>query len=354
MNIRIKWLRDQLNSMKIDGMIVSNPANIRYLTGLVAEGTFIIAPRENVFITDSRYIEAVNNELTIDDEIIAYDIRNMSRFDYEGIFMGCSDVAFEEKFVTYEQYKRFLQVYQVNLVESEGLIENHRIIKDEDELDLIKKACEITDLTFKNVPKMLKIGITERELAFEIEKFMIENGADGLAFDSIVAFDSNTSVPHAVPSDKKLKSGSIIQFDIGAKYKGYCSDFSRVIFINYMKDEYKDVYDFVIECKKNIVNSFKESTNVKNVVKSLEYEYNQRGYSILHAFGHGVGLDIHEEPILSSKMDLLLKSNSILAIEPGVYKPGEFGIRIEDTYLITKEACINLTKSEDEYNIINI
>lgn len=354
MNIRIKWLRDQLKSMKLDGMIVSNPINVKYLTGLEEEGIFIIAPKENVFITDSRYIESVNNKLTIDDEIVAYDMRNMSRYDYEGFFMCSTDVGFEEKYVTYEMYKKYLQMYQVNLVETEGIIENHRLVKDEEEINFIKKACEITDNTFEYVKSILRYGITEKELSFEIERFMIENGAEGIAFDSIVAFGENTSMPHAVPTSRKLESGDIIQLDIGAKYQGYCSDFSRVIFVDEIKEEYREVYDFVLDQQKKIIECFKDGANIKPVIKAREVDYNLKNYDIAHSFGHGVGLDIHEEPILGSKMDSYLKENWVIAIEPGVYKPGRFGIRIEDTYHITKDGCIKLGKTGNEYTIVNL
>lgn len=354
MNIRIKWLRDQLKSMELDGMIVSNPVNVRYLTGLEEEGIFIVAPKENVFITDTRYIESVNNKLTIDDEIVAYDVRNLSKFDYEGFFMACHDIGFEEKYVTYEIYKKYLQRYQVNLVETEGIIENHRIVKDEEEIELVRKACEITDATFEHVKKILHYDMTEKELAFEIERFMIENGADGLAFDTIVAFSENTSMPHAVPTNRKLQSGDIIQLDMGAKYKGYCSDFSRVIFVDYVNKEYEDMYQFVLEQQEKIVQSFKDNVNIKQVIKNREVDYDLKHLDIMHAFGHGVGLCVHEEPFLSAKMDCYLKENSIIAIEPGVYKPGRFGIRMEDTYLITKNSCINLGKSGKDYSIVNL
>lgn len=354
MNIRIKWLRDQLKSMELEGMIVSNPVNVRYLTGLDEEGILVVAPKENVFLTDSRYIESVNNKLTIDDEIVAYDVRNMSKYDYEAFFMCCHDIGFEEKYVTYEVYKKYLQTYQVNLVETEGIIENHRIVKDKEEIELIEKSCEITDNAFEYVKKILRYGMTEKQLSFEIQKFMIENGADGVAFDSIVAFGENTSMPHAVPTNRKLQSGDIIQLDIGAKYKGYCSDFSRVIFVDYMKNEYEDSYNFVLEQQQRIVDSFKNGANIKQIIKDRESDYSLKNFSVMHSFGHGVGMDIHEEPILSSKTDNYLKENSVIAIEPGVYKTGRFGIRIEDTYYITKDSCINLTKSGKNYTVINL
>ena len=144
MNPRIKWLRNQLIPLKLEGIIVSNPINVRYLTGLSEEGILIIAPKENVFITDSRYIESVNHKLTLDDEIIAYDSRNLSKYDYEGFFMLDENVGFEESYVTYEKYKKYLHTYQVNLIETEGLIELHRIVKEEDEIENIKNNLEKT------------------------------------------------------------------------------------------------------------------------------------------------------------------------------------------------------------------
>ncbi len=354
MNAKIKWLRNQLLSLKLDGMIVSNPVNVRYLTGLSEEGTLIIAPKENIFVTDSRYIESVNRKLTIDDEIVAYDSRNFNKYDYEAIFMVSENVGFEENYVTYEKYKNYLQTYQVNLVETEGVIENQRIIKDEQEIENIKKACDITDRAFEYIIRNIKIGMTEREVAFEIEKFMISNGADGLAFDSIVAFGENTSMPHYTPTDRIVQKGDIIQFDIGCRYNGYCSDMSRVVFVEEIKDEYKQVYDFILNEQRILSEVLKDGANIKTVIKDRETDYRFKNYDVMHSFGHGVGLDIHELPILHSRKDNILKENSVIAIEPGVYIPGKFGIRIEDTFLVNKNYCESITKSKRDYTIIKL
>lgn len=354
MNPRIKWLRNQLIPLKLEGIIVSNPINVRYLTGLSEEGTLIIAPKENVFITDSRYIESVNHKLTLDDEIIAYDSRNLSKYDYEGFFMLDENVGFEESYVTYEKYKKYLHTYQVNLIETEGLIENQRIVKDQEEFECIKKACEITDKAFEYIIRNIKSGMTEKEVAFELEKFMISNGADGIAFETIVAFGENSSMPHAVPTDRVIQKGDIIQFDFGAKYKGYCSDFSRAVFVEEIKDEYKEVYDFVLQEQKKLKDSLKDGANIKTVIKDRETEYKLKNYQVMHAFGHGVGLEIHELPVLRSNQDNILKENSIIAIEPGVYIPGKFGIRIEDTFKVTKFGSENITKASNNYTVIKL
>lgn len=354
MNVRIKWLRNQLMSLNLDGMIVSNPINVKYLTGLSEEGILIIAPKENIFVTDGRYIESVNRNLTLDDEIVAYETKNLNKYDYEAIFMLSENVGFEENYVTYEQYKKYLQTYQVNLVETEGLIENQRIVKDEDEIETIRKACEITDKAYEYIIRNIKKGMTEKEVAFEIEKFMILNGADTKAFDLIVAFGENTSMPHAVPTDRVVQKGDIIQFDIGCKVNGYCSDFSRVVFVEEMKEEYKIVYDFVLGEQKRLEAALKDGANIKTVIKDRETEYRLKNYAIMHAFGHGVGLNIHEAPILRSTIDCTLKENSVIAVEPGVYLPGKYGIRIEDTYRVTKTGCQNLTTSDKDYTIIKL
>ena len=187
MNGKIKWLRDRLRTQDLQGMIISNPLNINYMIGIDAEGVLLITLKENIFITDSRYIEAVNRILTIDDEIIVNDKRNISKEDYSSFFMFCENVGFEEKYVTYEEYKNMLQMYRVNLTETEGIIESQRAIKDESEIERIEKACEITDSCFEHLKTFIKKGMNEKEVAFEIERFFKMNGADDVSFDPIVA-----------------------------------------------------------------------------------------------------------------------------------------------------------------------
>ena len=345
MNSKIQALKNQMKASNLQGMIISNPTNIRYLTGLTAEGTLLITPKENLFITDSRYIEAVNSFLTIDQEIISYDIKNLNRYDYESIFNGAENVAFEEKYVTYEVYKFYLQTYRVNLVETEGLIELHRMVKEADELDNIKKACLITDDCYDYIKEFVKPGLTEKEIEFEIEKYMKLHGADGLAFGTIVASGPNSSLPHATPTNRKLEKNDIIQFDFGCKVNGYCSDFSRVIFLGKPTSEMEKVYNFVLKEYRYIVDNLKEGADIKNILKQSEQDYKDEKYDLMHSFGHSLGLDIHEDPILSSRINTNLKKNMVITVEPGVYFSGKFGIRIEDTILINKDNCNALTKS---------
>ena len=354
MNPKIKWLRNQLDALKLEGMLVTNPVNVRYLTGLDAEGFLILAPKATMFVTDSRYIEAVNSTLTIDDEIIAYDRRELTKYDYEGFFMTCENIGFEENFVTYADYHNYLQKYQVSLVETEGLIEKQRILKEDDEIDLIRKACLITTKSFDYVINNIEYGMTEKDIAFMIEKEFVKNGADGLAFDSIVASGKNSSMPHAVPTDRIIEPGDIIQFDIGAKYKGYCSDFSRVVFVEELDPNLKDAYLFVKEQQKLLAENLKDGANIKEVIKERDLDFEKEKYDIYHAFGHGVGLEIHEDPVLRDNVDTILKEKTVIAIEPGVYDPGRFGIRIEDTFLVGKNGSEPLTNYSKDFKIIHL
>jgi len=353
MNMKIKWLREKLNGLNLDGMIISNPVNIRYLTGINAEGTLVITRKENVYITDGRYIEIAQTAVTIDDEILILDSRTMTSGDYENYFIFCENVGFEEKYVTYENYKKLMHMYKINnLVETEGILENQRMIKDEEEISKIKKACEITDNCFEYLQKTIKKGMTEKEIAFMIQKYFLLNRAEKLAFDSIVASGENSSLPHAEPTDRKIESGDIITIDFGCVYEGYHSDMTRTIFVDYVKDIYKPVYDLVLKNQMQTMKELKDGVAIKMFSKLVENDFKLKGYDMIHGLGHGVGLNIHELPVLNTKSEFMLKENMVVTNEPGIYIPGDFGVRIEDTVQIAKYSSIQLTNSGKNYIII--
>ena len=353
MNSNLRWLRDKIKMQNLQGIIISNPRNIKYLIGIEAEGILLITPKENIYITDGRYVENVNKTLTIDDEIIVYDMKNLTKDDYENFFLFCENVGFEEEYVTYAKYKDFMHRYKINsLNETEGIIEKQRMIKDPGEIELIKKACKITDDCFKYLLDYIKIGKTEKEIAFEIQKYFKTHGAEKEAFDTIVASGPNSSKPHAVPTDRKITYGDSITIDMGCVYEGYCSDMTRTIFMGEPNEKVKKVYDLVLKNQLQTLKDLKEGANLKILSKMVDNDFKINGYNLVHALGHGVGLEIHESPFFSMYKDLLLKENMIVTNEPGIYIPNEFGIRIEDTVLITKSGCINLTESEKNYIIL--
>ena len=335
MNEKIRWLRNKIKSINLDAMIVSNPINITYLTGLKEEGILILGRKENFFITDGRYVEAVNSKLTIEDEIIVEDIRDLSQTDRENLFLFCENVGFEEHYVTYSKYKEYMYKYKINnLVETEKIIEKQRAIKDEEEIKNITKACNITDDCFEYLLNYIKIGMTEKQIANAIERFFRINGADGLAFDTIVASGSNSSKPHAVPTDRKIENGDVITIDMGCKYNGYCSDMTRTIFVGEISEEVKKVYNLVLKNQMQTIKEMHEGTICKNLAKMVINDFEINGYDLIHGLGHSVGLEIHEIPTLGSKSEAILKPNMIITDEPGIYIAGHFGIRIEDTVIV--------------------
>lgn len=176
MNSKIKWLREKIKASDMQGMIVSNPTNIRYLTGIVAEGVLLITRKENIFLTDGRYIEIVNSTLTIDDEIIVYEFKDFSRDEYENFFLFCENVGFEEKYLTYSKYKDYIRKFKINnFVEAEEILESLRVIKDGEEISSIKSACEITDKCFEMLLTYIKPGLTEKQIARKIHEFYLDN-----------------------------------------------------------------------------------------------------------------------------------------------------------------------------------
>ena len=353
MNLKIKCLREKMKSLNMEGMIVSNPINIRYLTNIEAEGVLLITRKENIYITDSRYIEKVQNTLTIDDEIIVTDVKNISQYDYENFFVFCENVGFEEKYVTYYKYREFMHKYKINnLIESEDIIEKQRAIKDETEIENIKKACELTDNCFNYLLSFIKKGMTEKQIAFEIEKYFKENGAENVSFPPIVASGINSSMPHAVPTDKKIESGDIITLDFGCVVNGYCSDMTRTIFVDFVQDYVRKVYDLILKNQLQTLEEMKEGANTKQLFKMVDNDFSLYNYNLIHALGHCVGMEVHENPTIGPNKENILKENMVITNEPGIYIPGKFGVRIEDTVLITKFGCINLTKSEKNYIVI--
>lgn len=352
MNLKLEALRRKMASLDLEGMIVSNPINIKYLINVDAEGVLIINTKENIYITDGRYIEHVHSTLTLFDEVIVYDSKDVSEDDYENFFMFCENVGFEENYITYSDYKECIRKYKINnFVETEYMIEKMRMIKDEEELKNIKKACSVTDECFDFIKKYIKPGMTEKQIAKKVENFYNEN-SDGLAFDTVVASGENSSKPHAMPTDRKIEQNDIITIDMGCKINGYCSDMTRTIFVGQPTEEMKKIYDLVLNNQKFVLNQYKEGGNTKQITKMVESDFKLYKYYLIHALGHGVGLEIHERPFISSRSENLLQENMVVTDEPGIYIPGKFGIRIEDTVQITKFGCISLTNSEKNYTII--
>ena len=225
------------------------------------------------------------------------------------------------------------------------------MIKDEEEISNLQKACEITDNCFNYLLTYIRPGMTEKQIADEIDEYY-KRRTDGLAFDTIVASGENSSKPHAVPTNRKIEENDIITYDMGCKVNGHCSDMTRTIFVGSIPEEMKKVYDLVLKNQVQTIEQMKDGVSTRLLTKMVENDFKLNGYDLIHSLGHGVGLEIHEAPYVSYRSDAQLKENMVVTDEPGIYIPGKFGIRIEDTVQITKFGCISLTKSEKNYIVI--
>ena len=194
--------------------------------------------------------------------------------------------------------------------------------------------------------------MTEKQIANAIERFFRINGAEELAFDTVVASGPNSSMPHAVPTERKIEFGDVITIDMGCKYNGYCSDMTRTIFVGEVSEEVKNVYNLVLKNQIQTLGEMKEGPVCKNIAKMVVNDFEMNGYNLIHGLGHSLGLEIHEIPNLGTKSEVILKSNMIITDEPGIYLPGRFGIRIEDTVIVGKSTGIELTKSNKEIIVI--
>ena len=353
MNEKIRHLREKLKALNVDGMIVSKPASIKYLTNIEMDGLLLITRKENIFLTYSMYIEMVKATVTITDEVIVADFKEIDKDEYENFFLFCENVGFEENYVTYKEYQYLKQKYKINnFIETQDVIEKLREVKDEEEIESIRRACEITDLCFEYLKNFIKIGKTEKEIALEIEMFFKTHGADGLAFEPIVAIGENSANPHWKPSNREVKMADPILIDMGCTYNGYASDMTRMIFMGCILEEIKPVYDLVLKSGENVINQIKEYTSIKTMAQMVESNFKLKNYTLIHALGHGVGLETHERPYITARNDTFLKEKMVIANEPGIYLPGKYGIRIEDTILVTKNGCEILTKSPKNYVVI--
>ncbi len=348
---RINRIREILKSINADGIIAYSPENRRYLSGFTGStGYAIISDKNAGFVTDFRYteqakhqckgFEVIKNESPV-SEYIADTIKKygISRLAYEDAYMT---VAF------YEQLRDKLSgVEMVPLKEADGEI---RIIKDEEELSNIKKAAEIADSAFTHILSFIKPGITENEVALELEYFMKKSGASGNSFESIVASGLRSSMPHGVASDKEINNGDLLTLDFGCVYNGYCSDMTRTIVVGKANDEQKKIYDIVLKAQMEALLHIKAGVLGKDVDKIARDIICDAGYgdNFGHGLGHGVGLAVHEEPRLSISGNRVLEKNMVVTDEPGIYIPGFGGVRIEDLVVVGEDGPVVYSMSPKE------
>ncbi|MFC2005517.1 M24 family metallopeptidase [Chloroflexota bacterium] len=349
---RLQTLRQKLAEKEIDGILVSQPENRYYLSGFDgSSGYLLITPQDTVLATDFRYLEQA--ETQAHDYRIFKVTNNISDW-FPQLVAGAnlSRLGFEAGYITFDLYRQLSDILskaqsRLKLVSVDGLVESLRAIKEPEELELITKAAEITDKAFEYFEGMVCIGMSEKEAAWEIEKFIRENGSQSTPFDVIVASGPNSALPHAKPSQRKLSSGEPVLIDIGAKVDGYSSDLSRTICLGSPDDTFNKVYDTVLGAQLAAIALIKEGMSGEGAHNLAMIVIEEAGYgeAFGHALGHGIGLAAHEQPRLGPNSTEQLTSGMAFTIEPGIYLTGWGGVRIEDTAVMEKSEIKVISKA---------
>ena len=342
-----------------DIVFIDSPVNLYYYTGFTGgEAVFLlVSENKKCIITDSRYYEQVEKECP-DIPLVKLDNRTYLEVIKEEVSKFDTDdrvtIAVENSMNLSRYIKLKGGLDNCELKVSGDIIDKPRMIKDDKEIELLRKAEAIGDAAFTNILSFIKPGVTEREIALELEFFMKKNGASKLSFDTIVASGSNSSMPHAQVTDRVIENGDFVTMDFGCIYKGYCSDMTRTIAVGNPTDEMKKVYQTVLDANLKAMEGIRAGVKCCDVDAIARDHIKANGYGEYfgHGLGHSVGLYIHEDPRFSPKCDTITKENMVITNEPGIYLPGRFGVRIEDLVVVKKDGYEVLSNSQKELIIL--
>ncbi len=338
---KLQRLRSALAEQELDGVLISNDENRRYLSGFTGSaGYLVISATDAVLGTDFRYVEQAGNQSPdYRVERLAGGSDWLAKLASE---MGIGRIGFESQDLTVHSHAAFQKAIDEtegngpSLVKTSDLVDGLRATKYEDEMDLLVRAIEITDEALEEVTDSLEVGVTEREVAWELEKSMRERGAEALAFETIVAAGPNGALPHHSPSDRAIGEGEPLVIDMGAKYEGYCADLTRTVLIGEPDEMFRKVYGTVLRAQleaEERVRSGMTGTEVDAIARDVIAEAGY-GDHFGHSLGHGVGLAVHELPWVSPRADEPLEDGMIFTIEPGIYLSDWGGVRIEDVVIL--------------------
>ncbi|MDO5397582.1 MAG: Xaa-Pro peptidase family protein [bacterium] len=335
-----------------EAVIISSYPNIFYYSGFTSEDAYLLISHDKkLLVTDSRYtIQA--REQAPDYEIVD------SKEGFKNIFKRISSryIGFEENYISVKQHRnwQYSMTNDRTLIPMQKRIEGLRQIKDKYEIRHIAEAERIGDEAFSYILDKIRPGITEREIALELEFFMKKQSASALSFETIAASGVRGAMPHGIASGKIIEKGDLLTLDFGCVYEGYCSDMTRTVAVGSVNDKQREIYDIVLKAQQTALDMIfpgkmcsEIDTAARNVIKAAGY-----GENFGHALGHSVGIEIHETPVFSSKSKDIIKPGHVITVEPGIYIDGFGGVRIEDLVAVTENGIQNLTHSPKELIII--
>lgn len=364
---RIRALRDSFAAQRVDAVVVSNLKNIFYLSNFSGSTAAIVfTESRNLFLTDFRYYGKFETEVVDGYELVPFYNESLGKKMGDlAKANGFKRLGFEADNLTHTQVADLTGKSGVDLVPTTGMVEKQRLIKDTEEVDAIKRAVAVKEDAFREVCKQIKEGVTEAELAAEFEYRIRKKGAQCASFPPIVAFGPNSAMPHASFTSQQLIPGMPLTFDLGVELNGYCSDMTRTIFFGGVSPGWERIYNVVREAKAAAAENAHAGMRCAEVDKMARDIIVGEGYGKYraddgserdyfgHGLGHGVGLEVHEAPRLNTVSKDTLKPGMVVTIEPGIYLPGQGGIRIEDMYLVGKDRLVNLNSLKSDLQVVN-
>lgn len=348
---RLKRARAILDELQIDAILVTSPYNMRYISGFAGgEGLLYITREKSILFTDSRYtIQAKKESKTFCVEESPNPRTTLQKLAVLFEEDQLDAVGLEDTALTYKEAIDFMGISsKLHWVGLESRLEQLRVVKTPEELEKLERAEAIGDAAFSHILTLLKPGITELEIAAELEYFMKKQGALKTSFDSIIASGIHSSMPHAIPTTKKVELGDFVTMDFGCIVDGYCSDMTRTVVVGTADEKQKEIYDTVLKAQLAALDAVKAGVRgcdvdavARNMIKEAGYEG-----CFGHGLGHSVGLFIHEDPRFSPTCEEVILANTVMTVEPGIYVDGFGGVRIEDMIVVTDDGYKNLAHSD--------
>jgi Xaa-Pro aminopeptidase len=344
MNSRLKSIHSVLKQRGLDGLLVSLPANISYLTESLSRDSYLLVSlKENIYFTDSRYTEEAKVFLKDNASFRECNGFVFTRIAEAALNLGLKNLGFEERYLPFAEFAKVKECARgkFNLIPTHSIVEDKRQLKGVQEIIKLRKATQITALALEHIKQFLVPGVKEIEIVAELERFIRYQGARSSAFDIIVASGPNSSQPHHLSGERKLKKDEPVLIDLGVDYQGYKSDLTRVLFLGKISVLVRKVYDIVLKAQELAIKRIRPGAEMAEIDRVAREYIAAHGYAecFTHNLGHGFGLEVHEAPHISGREASAMKPGMTFTVEPGIYLPGKFGIRIEDMILITNKGC---------------
>jgi Xaa-Pro aminopeptidase len=353
---RIGRLRALMKDQGLEALLITNSFNRKYITGFTGTSGYALVTDSGAYLfTDFRYMTQAPEQAP-DFEVIEHAAKPMTTIREKLTELGICRLGFEPADLTYGTYVGYkAELGAIELVPAEPLVEKLRMTKDEEELAIMKAACELADRTFQHIVSFLKPGLTEKEVALEMEFFMRKHGATSTSFDTIVASGERSALPHGVASDRVLKPNEFVKLDFGALYQGYCSDLTRTVVLGKPTDKHREIYQIVLEAQEHALAHIKPGMSGKEADRLARDIIAKYGHAdkFGHGLGHGLGMEIHEAPRLNPTGDIVLTEGMTVTVEPGIYLPGFGGVRIEDDIVVTGQGVERLTWATKDFICID-